>query len=109
MPRLLTITLTVIAFWSNCCEPLSAQEKKVMPALLLTLKPVKETILAGTAPAFRLTIENVSKAAEKILKPRGDLQDTYYDLEVTKDGKSLNLPRAISDPGTLSSEDFLTL
>ena len=109
MSRLLVVLLAAISSWSNCCALLSAQEKKTKPALSLRLKTLKETIPAGTEPAFSLTIENVGKATEKILKPRGDLQDTYYDLEVTKDGKDLNLPRAISDPGPVSSEDFLTL
>jgi hypothetical protein len=77
--------------------------------LSLALKAVAESIPVGTVPVFQLTIKNVGEASERILKPRGDLQDTYYDLEVMKDGQPLMLPRAISDPGPLSDEDYITL
>ncbi len=77
--------------------------------LTLALKAVAESIPAGTVPAFALTIKNIGQTDEKILKPRGDLQDTYYDLEVMQDGQVLMLPRAISDPGPTSDEDYITL
>jgi len=54
---------------------LTAQEPKPKPALSLKLEAAKETIRAGTEPILRLTIENTGKADERILKPRGDLQD----------------------------------
>jgi hypothetical protein len=85
------------------------QEKKPKSALRLKLECVQGTVPAGTAPVLRLTIENTGTADERVLKPRGDLQDSYYDLVVTKDGKALNLGRAISDPGPISDPDFLTL
>jgi hypothetical protein len=77
--------------------------------LSLELQAVKKSFPSGTVPAFRLTIINDGKVAEKVLKLRGDLQDTYFDLEVTHDGKTVNLPRAISDPGPISDDDFVTL
>lgn len=77
--------------------------------LVLDLQPVKEPFKSGTVPAFRLTIRNEGKVAEKVLKLRGDLQDTYFDLKVTKDGKPVNLPRAISDPGPITNDDYVTL
>jgi hypothetical protein len=86
-----------------------AQHPKSEPTLLLKLECVKTSIPSGTAPLLRFAIENVGKADEKILKPRGDLQDTYYDLVITKDGKEVLLPRAISDPGPFSNADYLTL
>jgi hypothetical protein len=88
---------------------LTAQEKKPKPDLSLKLEASKEPIAAGTELVLRLTIENVGKADEKILKPRADLQDTYYDLVVTKEGKPVKLGRAISDPGPIPEEGFLTL
>jgi hypothetical protein len=88
---------------------LTAQEKKPKPALSLKLEAAKETVAAGTEPVLRLTIENVGMVDEKILKPRADLQDTYYDLVVTKEGKPLELGRAISDPGPIPEESFLAL
>jgi hypothetical protein len=109
MSRLLVLPFAVISIWLNGCAPPSSPDKQIKAAVVLTLKTVNETIPAGTQPAFRLTIEYVGMASEKVLKPRGDLQDTYYDLEVTKDGKSLDLARSISDPGPVDAEDFLTL
>ncbi len=80
-----------------------------MKGLSLTLETVSKTIPAGTIPAFRLTIQNDGTVAEKVLKPRGDLHDTYYDLQGTRDGKPVNLPRAISDPGPVTEDDFVSL
>ena len=40
---------------------------------------------------------------------RHDLQHTYYDLKVTRDGKPVDLPRAISDPGLIGDDDFVSL
>jgi hypothetical protein len=87
------------------------QDDKAAPLrpLMLELQAVKPTVPAGTVPSFRLTIRNDGKVAEKVLKLRGDLQDTYFDLEVTRDGKPVDLPRAISDPGPISDKDFVTL
>jgi hypothetical protein len=87
--------------------PAEAQQPK--KTLVLHLKAVKETIAAGTAPTLRLTIENVGDVPQKILKPRGDLQDTYYELEVSKGKIPMLLRRAIADPGPVGAEDYLTL
>jgi hypothetical protein len=79
--------------------------------LSLSLEVVDKEIKSGTTPQFRLTVTNTSNEEEKVLDIRGrsDLQHTYYDLEVTKDGKSVDLPRAISDPGPISDREFLSL
>jgi hypothetical protein len=82
--------LAVVYSWLGGCATRSPQELENKPGLLLTLRTAKETIAVGTNPAFRLRIENVGKTSEKILWPRGDLQDTYYELEVIKDGKALH-------------------
>jgi hypothetical protein len=89
--------------------PIAAQDPKSEPTLLLKLECMKASIPSGTAALLCLTIENVGKGDERILKPRGDLQDTYYDLVITKEGKTLSLPRVISDPGPITDADFLTL
>ena len=93
----------------NGAYPIRAQGNKLKRALSLKLEVVHKAVRAGTEPRLRLTIENLSKADEKVLKPRGDLQDTYYRLVVSKDGKQLSLGAAISDPGPISEDDFLTL
>jgi hypothetical protein len=77
--------------------------------LVLELEATKESFAQGTVPTFKLKIKNEGKAVEKVLKLRGDLQDTYYDLEVTQNGKPVEVPRAISDPGPITDSDYVTL
>jgi hypothetical protein len=102
---LLTIALTLGA---GTVHP---QDEKKSPdrPLVVELKATKDSYPAGTVPTFRLTIRNRGKVAEKVLKLRGDLQDTYFDLEVFRNGKSVSLVRAISDPGPISDDDFMKL
>jgi len=79
--------------------------------LALGLVPVEPVIRVGTAPHFRLTITNVSDHVMRVLdaERRVDLQHTYYKLVVTKDGKRVEVPRAISDPGPVSDKDWVEI
>jgi hypothetical protein len=88
-----------------------AQDENAPPngSLVAELEATKKSFAQGTVPTFKLTIKNVGKAPEKVLKLRGDLQDTYYDLEVSQDGKSVSVARAISDPGPITDDDYVTL
>jgi hypothetical protein len=88
-----------------------SQDDKTPPKRPLTLElhPTEKSFAAGMVPTFRLTIRNEGNVVEKVLKLRGDLQDTYYDLQVYQDGKQVSLPRAISDPGPITDDDFATL
>ncbi|HZZ78418.1 MAG TPA: hypothetical protein VFE62_07855 [Gemmataceae bacterium] len=78
-------------------------------SMVAELEATKKSFPQGTVPSFRLKLKNTGKEAEKVLKLRGDLQDAYYDLEVTQNGKPVSVPRAISDPGPTSDADYLTL
>jgi hypothetical protein len=75
----------------------------------LALQPIDSRISVGRAPRFRLTLTNISDHACRILniERRRDLQDTYYDLIVIKNGRSVDVPRIISDPGPISDADWL--
>src|SRR3954467_11941159 len=75
--------------------------------LALLLAPIAPVIRMGTVPHFRLTIANVSDHAMRVIDAgrRVDLQHTYYKLVITKNAKSVNIPRAISDPGPVSDRD----
>ena len=79
----------------------------------LSLEASGKTVKVGEVPKFKLTIRNEGDAPERIIDlsggRRADLQDTYYDLEVTQGGKAVDVPRAISDPGPLGEKDFLNL
>jgi hypothetical protein len=109
MSRMPTLSLLVLCILQTACA--SRGDDKVPPKqpLALDLQAVKKSFASGTVPAFRLTISNEGKATEKVLRLRGDLQDTYFDLEVTRDGKRVSVPRAISDPGPITDDDFVTL
>jgi hypothetical protein len=77
----------------------------------LSLKAIRTEVKAGTRPAFQLSVKNVSGNTQKVLdiRKRHDLQDTYFDLDVLKDGKEVLMPRAISDPGDIEDQDWVSL
>jgi hypothetical protein len=77
--------------------------------IVLSLEAIEPAIPPGTSPRFRLTLKNVSDHAFRILdaEKRTDLQHAYYRLAVAKDGKPVEVPTAISDPGPVSAADWL--
>jgi hypothetical protein len=79
----------------------------------LSLEASGKTVKSGEVPKFKLTIRNEGDAPERIIDlsggRRADLQDNYYDLEVTQGGKTVDIPRAISDPGPIVEKDYLSL
>ena len=82
--------------------------------LRLSLEVVAETVKVGEVPKFKLTIRNEGDRPERIIDlsagRRADLQDTYYDLELRRDGRILvDIPRMISDPGPVRENDFFVL
>jgi hypothetical protein len=86
-----------------------------------TVRPIRLSLVAdvnvvnvGEVPKFTLTIHNDGDGPERVLDlsggRRSDLQDTYYDLEVARDGRVLgDIPRMISDPGPVRENDFVVL
>ena len=94
------------------CSCSMGQEKE--PAkrpIRLSLEVINKTIRPGETPKFKLTLHNEGKDPERIIDvgSRPDLQDTYYDLQVTQGDKVVSVVRAISDPGPIAEEDFLEL
>ena len=84
------------------------------PPIRLSLKADVKAVKVGEVPKFTLTIHNEGDGPERVLDLSGgrrrDLQDTYYDLEVSQDGRVLvDIPRMISDPGPVQENDFLDL
>jgi hypothetical protein len=79
----------------------------------LSLEAATKTVKTGEVPKFKLTIRNEGNAPERIIDlsggRRADLQDTYYDVEVTQGGKAVAIPRIISDPGPIGEKDFRKL
>ncbi len=79
--------------------------------LSLTLRVVQPTIAQGSVPAFELRVRNQGKTPLRVLdtRTRLDLQYTYYELIVTRDGEDVDVPIAIADPGPLSPEVYRSL
>src|SRR3954469_22563292 len=79
--------------------------------LVLLLAPIAPVIRVGTVPHFHLTITNISDHVMRVIDAgrRVDLQHTYYNLVITRDGKPVNIPRAISDPGQVSDRDWVEI
>jgi hypothetical protein len=79
----------------------------------LSLEAAAKTVKVGEVPRFTLTIHNEGDGPQRVIDLRGgrraDLQDSYYELEVTRGGRAVDIPRAISDPGPLGEGDFLEL
>ena len=113
MLRAMTVLVAVLL---ACCGHLGAADDdkgQTKRTISLSLVAVEGAVKRGALPKFRLTIRNTGKQPERVLDVRDgrrqDLQDTYYDLEVTDSEKVVDLPRAISDPGPISDKDFVAL
>jgi hypothetical protein len=112
MPRLFALLL---ASCVGCLAATAMADDKEPPKrpIRLLFKVARKTIKIGEVPRFKLTIRNEGDAPERIIDlsggRRNDLQDTYYDLEVTQGGKAVDIPRGISDPGPIGEKDFLKL
>lgn len=91
----------------------TAGEIKAKPKrdFLLSLQAINKQIPVGTRPKFRLTLKNVSQHTRRALNvaARPDLQHSYYELVVTQNGKRVELPVAISDPGPISDDDYIKI
>jgi len=81
-------------------------------AIVLSLEVIEKIVKQGAVPKFRLAVRTSGRDPQRVLDLRNgrhDLQDTYYDLQVTAGDKAVDLPRGISDPGPISAKDFVTL
>jgi hypothetical protein len=112
MLRLFTF-LTAAYLAGVGCTAIADEKHPPMRPIRLALEAVPKTIKAGEVPKFELTIRNQGDAAEDVIDltagRRADLQDTYYDVNITQDGKAVEVPRAISDPGPIGEKDCLKL
>src|SRR5262249_34542624 len=111
MLRVLVILVIFVAFINQ--STLEAGQKRPARLLSFSLEAVDRTIKIGTVPKLRRMIRNDGRASERVIDLRGDrrpdLQDTYYGVEVASGDETILLPRAISDSGPISDQDFLVL
>jgi hypothetical protein len=79
----------------------------------VTMATSSPRIRAGTRPQFTVTVTNKSSRSIRVLDVRdgrrSDLQDSYFELVIVKDGRVVDLPTVISDPGPISNADYLVL
>jgi hypothetical protein len=74
------------------------------------LSPPEQTVKRGVTPQFTVTITAISPG-QRVMKfaERHDLRDNYAQLVVTRDGKQVEVPRMISDPGPTGPNDYVQL
>lgn len=110
-----TGAILAIALLSGCApaDIPPDEEDQTKRTISLLLEESEKSVKRGSVPNFQLTIKNTGNEAERVIDlrddRRADLQDTYYELEVTKGGNPVDVPRMISDPGPISDKDFVTL
>ena len=75
--------------------------------VVVTLAPERQVIQSGESPRFVVEVRAVGTSV-RIMKfaSRGDLRDNYAKLRVTQNGKNVDVPRMISDPGPTSDSAY---
>jgi hypothetical protein len=108
LPRFAVLVFVVLT--SPLLHP-QGRAAVIEKSLSLSLEIVRAEIPAGTVPQFRLKIKNISGIAQKVLDipNRHDLQNSFCELDVFKDGKLVLVPSAISDFGEIEDKDFVAL
>jgi hypothetical protein len=111
MMRVLIVAVLLAALVSCTHVTPVTERASATDDLVLLLDAIRPVTPLGATPSFRLTIHNVSGHACRILDAdrRVDLRYTYYELVITKGGKRVALPSAISDPGPVSDSDWLEI
>lgn len=70
-------------------------------------------VKAGNTPQFSVVVSNDTDRSVRVLDVRDgrrpDLQDSYFELFVIQGTRVIDVPVAISDPGPLSSSDWLEI
>ncbi len=111
MTRAFTLALLLASLVACTHVPVAANRSSAAHDLALSLEIIQSEVPVGTVPRFRLTLKNVSDRACRILDAdrRGDLRHTYYELVVLQDGRAVEVPTTISDPGPVSETDWLEI
>jgi hypothetical protein len=91
-------------------------DPSVSPAckgISVSLSAETPRVETGDKPRFSVAVSNDTDRPVRVLDVRGgrrpDLQDSYFELFVIQDGRTVDVPVVISDPGSLSAADFIEL
>jgi hypothetical protein len=79
----------------------------------VTLGVSTPNVKVGTRPGFYVSIANKGTRPVRVLDTRNgrraDLQDAYFELFVLRDGRIVDVPILISDPGPIAATDYVAL
>ena len=75
--------------------------------LVVKLSPQQQVVRSGETPRFVVEVR-AGDTSVRIMKfaTRGDLRDNYARIRVTRNGKEIDVPILISDPGPTSDSDY---
>ena len=92
----LTILVTLLASTSLACAE-----------AVVTLSPQQQVVKNGESPRFVVEVRAVGTPV-RIMKfaARSDLRDNYARIRVTRNGKEIDVPIMISDPGPTSDSAY---
>lgn len=110
------LTSAVILLFTGSGSGQAAEDPILRPpckGISVTLVADPSQVTVGVRPRFSVAVTNDTERPMRILDVRNgrrvDLQDTYFELFVVHGTRLVDVPIAISDPGPLSSTDFLEL
>ncbi|HET9384034.1 MAG TPA: hypothetical protein VFO67_02725 [Gemmatimonadales bacterium] len=79
----------------------------------VTVATATPTVRAGTRPEFSAVVTNRGSRSIRVLDVRNgrrtDLQNVYFELFIVQDGRVVELPIVIADPGPISDADYVVL
>lgn len=102
------IVFGVIGMSLSFAEPDTSESNKDITMVISLCKAESDL---HTLPKFIISLTNNSRKNIEILKSweRGSLLDHFIELKVFKSGKLLEPKYLISDPGSISKEDYILL
>lgn len=79
----------------------------------MSLIATTPSVKVGAKPRFSARVRNGTGRAVRLLDiregRRPDLQESYFELVVTRDGEVVDVPIVISDPGPIDDTDVFEL
>jgi hypothetical protein len=101
---------TIVAFLLAIAATVTMAAERSAPDFAVTLSIVQPRIRVGEMPQFLMKVQALAPLV-RIMKlgERSDLRHNYAPITIKRDGKTIDTPMMISDPGPISDEDYLEL
>jgi hypothetical protein len=86
---------------------LLASPSLALGEVVVALSPQRQVVKSGESPRFVVEVLAVGTPV-RIMRfaARGDLRDNYARIQVTRNGKTVDVPTTISDPGPTDDSAF---